>query len=166
MTVFLPGKFHEWRSLVGYTIHGFTNIWTRLSTHAGMPQIICEGLWMITSFSLEHLQIQNIHKASVQFSHSIVSDSLWLHGLQHARLPVHAQLWELPQTQIHWVSNTIQPPPAFSLSQHQCLFQWVSSSHQVAKVLELQLQHPSIQWIFRTDFFSDGLVWSPCSHKA
>ena len=44
-------------------------------------------------------------------------------------------------------------PPAFNLSQHQGLFQWVSSSHQVAKVLEFQLQHQSFQWIFRTDFF-------------
>ena len=43
-------------------------------------------------------------------------------------------------------------PPAFSLSPHQGLFQWVSSSHQVAKVLEFQLQHQSLQWIFRTDF--------------
>ena len=43
-------------------------------------------------------------------------------------------------------------PPAFDLSQHQDLFQWVSSSHQVAKVLEFQLQHQSFQWIFRTDF--------------
>ena len=42
-------------------------------------------------------------------------------------------------------------PPAFNLSQHQGLFKWVSSSHQVAKVLEFQLQHPSFQWIFRTD---------------
>ena len=43
-------------------------------------------------------------------------------------------------------------PPTFNLSQHQGLFQWVSSSHQVAKVLEFQLQHQSFQWIFRTDF--------------
>ena len=43
-------------------------------------------------------------------------------------------------------------PPSFNLSQHQGLFQWVSSSRQVAKVLELQLQHQSFQWIFRTDF--------------
>ena len=43
-------------------------------------------------------------------------------------------------------------PPAFNRSQHQGLFQWVSSSHQVAKVLEFQLQHQSFQWIFRTDF--------------
>ena len=66
-------------------------------------------------------------------------------------LPVHHQLLELAQTHVHWVSDVIQPshsllspsPPAFSLSQHQGLFQWVSSSHQVAKVLELQLQHQS-----------------------
>ena len=43
-------------------------------------------------------------------------------------------------------------PPAFNLSQHQCLFQWVSSSHQLAKVLELQLQHQPFQWIFRVGF--------------
>ena len=59
--------------------------------------------------------------------------------------PVHHQLPELAQTHVHWVSDTIQPshpllspsPPAFNLSQHQGLFQWISSSHQVAKVLEL-----------------------------
>ena len=75
-------------------------------------------------------------------------------------LPVHHQLPELAQTHVHRVSDAIQPPcpllspspPAFNLSQHEGLFQWVSSSHQVAKVLELQLQHQSFQWIFRTDF--------------
>ena len=74
--------------------------------------------------------------------------------------PVHHQLPELAQTHVHWVGNVIQTscplsspsPPAFNLSQHQGLFQWVSSSHQVAKVLELQLQHQSFQWMFRTDF--------------
>ena len=72
--------------------------------------------------------------------------------------PVHHQLPEIAQTHVHWVSDAIQPsyslsspsPPAFNLSQHQGLFQWVSSSHQVAKVLELQLQHQFFQWIFRT----------------
>ena len=61
--------------------------------------------------------------------------------------PVHHQLPELAQTYVHWVSNAIQPsyplsspsPPAFNLSQHQGLFHWVSSLHQMAKVLELQL---------------------------
>ena len=51
--------------------------------------------------------------------------------------------------------------PAFSLSQHQGLFQWVGSFHQTAKVLELQLQHQSFQSIFRVDFLWDGLVWFP-----
>ena len=74
-------------------------------------------------------------------------------------LPVHHQLPELTQIHVHWVSDAIQPshplsspsPPAFNLSQHQGLFQWVSSSHQVAKVLEFQLQHQSFQWTPRTD---------------
>ena len=76
------------------------------------------------------------------------------------RLLVLHNLPELAQTHVHWVSDVIQPtyplssPPslAFNLSQHQSLFQWVGSSHQVAQVLELQLQHQSLQWIFRIDF--------------
>ena len=75
--------------------------------------------------------------------------------------PVHHQLPEFTQTHLHWVCDAIQPshllwspsPPAFNLSQHQGLFKWVSSSHQVTKVLEFQLQHQSFQWIFRTDSF-------------
>ena len=51
---------------------------------------------------------------------------------------------------------------AFNLSQHQGLFQWVSSSYLVAKVLKLQLQYQSFQWIFRVKFLGDWLVWSPC----
>ena len=87
--------------------------------------------------------------------------------------PVHHQFPELTQTHVHQVSDAIQPshplsspfPPAFNLFQHQDFFQWVSSSHQVVKILELQLQHQSLQWIFRTDFFWDGLVGSPCSPR-
>ena len=52
-----------------------------------------------------------------------------------------------------------------SLFQHQSLFQWVSFLHEVAKLLELQLQHQSLQWIFRVDFLSSWLVWSPCSPR-
>ena len=74
-------------------------------------------------------------------------------------LPVHHQLLEFTQTHVHWVGDAIQPshplsspsPPAPNPSQHQGLFQWVSSSHQVAKVLEFQLQHQSFQWTPRTD---------------
>ena len=88
-------------------------------------------------------------------------------------LPVHHQFPGFTQTHAHWVSDAIQPShplsspstPAFNLSQHEGLFKWVSSSHQVAKVMEFQLQHQSFQWIFRTDFLQDGLVWSPCSPR-
>ena len=74
-------------------------------------------------------------------------------------LPVHHQLPEFTQTRVHWVRDAIQPshslssppPPAFNLSQHLGLFQWVRSSHQVARVLEFQLQHQSFRW-------SSGLI--------
>ena len=74
-------------------------------------------------------------------------------------LPVHHQLPEFIQTHVHWVGDAIQPshpllsrsPPAFSLSQHQILCKWVSSSHQVAEVLEFQLQYQSFQWTPRTE---------------
>ena len=74
--------------------------------------------------------------------------------------PVLHYLLQFAQTHVHWVGDATRPshplsppsPPALSLSQHQGLFQWVSCSRQVAKVLELQLQHQSFQWIFRVDF--------------
>ena len=76
--------------------------------------------------------------------------------------PVHHQLPELTQTHVHWVSDAIQPshplsslsPPAFNLSQHQGLFKWVCSLHQVAQILQFQLQHQSFQWLisFRIDW--------------
>ena len=97
---------------------------------------------------------------SVQFSPSvtclILCDPV---NRSPPRLPVHHQLQELAQTHVHWVGDAIQPshplsspsPPIFNLSQHRWLFQWVSSSNQVAKVSEFQLQHQSFQGIFRTD---------------
>ena len=88
-------------------------------------------------------------------------------------LPVHHQLLGCTQTHVHWAGDAIQPshplsspfPLAFNLSQHQGLFQWVSSSHQGAKVLEFQLQHQSFQWTLRTDLLSEGLVGSPWSPR-
>ena len=87
--------------------------------------------------------------------------------------PVLHYLPEFAETHVLWDNDAIQPshplsspsPPVFSLSQHQGLFLWVSSSHQVAKVLELQLRHQSYQWIFRTDFLYDGLVGFLCSPR-
>ena len=79
--------------------------------------------------------------------------------------PVHHQLPELAQTHVHWVgaiqpSHSLSSPstPTFNLVQQQGLFEWVSSSHQVAKVLEFQHQHHSFQWLLRTDFLYDWLV--------
>ena len=80
--------------------------------------------------------------------------------------PVLHHLLAVAQTHFHWVSDAIWPshpllplsPSIFNLSQHEGLFQWVSSLHQVTKVLELQLQHHSFPCIFMVDFLSDWLV--------
>ena len=98
---------------------------------------------------------------SVQFS-SVAQSCLTLCDSMNcsmAGLPVHHQFPECTQTHAHRVSDAIQPshplsspsPPALNPSQHQDLFQWVNSSHEVAKVLEFQLQHQSFQWTPRTD---------------
>ena len=83
--------------------------------------------------------------------------------------PVLHYLLEFAQIHVHWVADAIKAshalpssfPFAFNLYQHQGLFQWVDSLYQVAKILELQLQHQSFQWKFRIDFLWDWLVWSP-----
>ena len=103
-------------------------------------------------------QIISNHVSSVQLLNCV-----WLCNPMDCStpgFPVHHQILELAQTHVLQVGDAIQPsypllsspPSAFNLSQHQGFFQWVSSSHQVAKVLEFQLQHQSFQWIFRTDF--------------
>ena len=84
-------------------------------------------------------------------------------------LPIHHQFPEFTQTHVHQVGDAIQSsypllspsPPAPNPSQHQGLFQWVNSSCEVARVLELQ--HQSFQWTPRTDLLQNGLVGSPCS---
>ena len=88
-------------------------------------------------------------------------------------LPVHHQLPEFTQTHVHRVCDAIQPsyplsspsPPALNLSQHQGLFKWVSSLHEVAKVLQFQFQHQTFQWTPWTDLLEDRLVGSPCSPR-
>ena len=88
-------------------------------------------------------------------------------------LPIHHQLPEFTQTHVHCVGEAIQSshsllspsPPAFSLSQHQGLFQWACSSHQVAKVLEIQIQHQTFLWKLWNDLLYDGLVRIPCSPR-
>ena len=129
--VFSPGESQGRASLVGYHLWGRTD-----------------------SDTTEATQTQQ-----QQFSRSVVSNSLWPHEPQHARTPcpsptpgVHPNLCPLSQW-CHPTSHPLpSPPPALNVSQHQRLFKWVSSSHQVAKVLEFQLQHQSYQWTPRTDF--------------
>ena len=86
--------------------------------------------------------------------------------LQHTMLPCPSLFHRFAQIHVHWVSDAIQPshsvppssPLSFNLSQNQGLFWWVVSLHQVAKSLELQLQHRSFQWIFRADFLYKSIV--------
>ena len=109
---------------------------------------------------------------SVQFS-SVAQSCLTLCDPMNRStpdLPVHHKLPEFTQTHAHQVGDAIQPshplsspsPPTLNLSQHQGLFQWVNTLHDVAIVLEFQLQHQSFQWTPRTDLLQDGLVGSPC----
>ena len=123
------------------------------------PDAMIFIFWMLSSL---------LPKWKWKWSHSVMSDSLRPHELQHTRLPCPS-----PTPRVHRVGDAIQPshslsspsPPAFNLSQHWGLFKWVNSSHQVAKVMKFQLQHQSFQWIFRTDFLYDWLVWSLCRPK-
>ena len=114
---------------------------------AGMRRCLSMAFYCISVMTMdaEH-HFTNLF-SSVQFSHSFVSDSLWPHESQHARTPCPS-----PSPGVHsdprpLSSDAIQPshprsspsPPAPNPSQHQSLFQWVNSSHEVAKVLKLQL---------------------------
>ena len=128
-------------------------------------KIPCRTEWLHTPvfWSGEFQTEKNLAGYSpVQFS----SETQWCATLCNCMdccmpgLNVHHQLPEITQTHVHWLSDAIQlshsllspSPPAINLSQHQGFFKWVSSSHQVAKVLEFQLQHQSFQWLFKTDF--------------
>ena len=177
---FLPTWSLQNLEIVNFSFHGNT--------------VICiSSTWLYYQSLDWHIIIENdVHKvrydpaalrsnkvhfmesiSSVQFSCSVMSNILQPVDFSTPGFPVHHQLPELAQTHVHRVGDAIQPfhppsspsPPTFNLSQHQGLFQWVSSSHQVAKVLEQQLQHQSFQRIFRTDFIQDGLVGSPCSPR-
>ena len=117
--------------------------------------------------------LQLIKILLLMFNHSVVSNSLWPHGLQHARLPCPSPTPgsctnSCPWSQ--WCHPTISPSvapstPAFSLSQDQGLIKWVRSSHKVAKVLELQLQHQFFQWIFSINFLVLCLHSFPASES-
>ena len=124
------------------------NIWIISSIHHSLDFLF---LFKFTFLSLFVL-------TSVQFSRLVMSDSLQPHEPQHTSPLSPSPTPESTQTNVHRVDDGIQPshplssssPPALNLSQDQGLFQWVSSSHQVAKLLEFQLQHQSHQWTPRT----------------
>ena len=109
-------------------------------------QHMYNNTYIIYNFIYTYTYI-NTHFSWLQFSRSVVSNSLRPHELQHARPPCPSPLPEITQTHVHRVGDVIQPshplsspsPPAPNPSQHQSLFQWVNSSHEVAKVLEFQL---------------------------
>ena len=133
----------------GTRCHDLSFLWFWFSF---CPPLMDRGLWKL------HDGRDWLWGSSVQSSCSVVSNSLQSHGLQHDRPPcpsptpgVYSNLCPLSR----WCHPTIMlspSPPAFNLSQHQGLFQWIISSHQVANVLEFQLQHQYFQWKFRTDF--------------
>ena len=151
--VLLPGEFHAQRSLVGYSPWGHkesdTNEWLTHSLHFLIFYIYywyCIQLLSIMCSvssvqSLSHVQLFATPRTAACQASLFITNSgslLKLHPVGDAIRPSH--LLSSPS------------PPAFNLSQHQGLFQWVTSSHLVAKVLQFQLQHQSFQWIFRTDF--------------
>ena len=111
---------------------------------------------------------QIVQFSSVQFSHSVMSDSLQPHESQYARPPCPSPAPGV-HSDVHRVSDSIQPshplsslsPPVPNPSQHQSLFQWVNSLHEVAKILEFQLYHHSYQRNPRADLLQNGLVGSP-----
>ena len=113
-------------------------------------------IWRFLNLFLAQISVLRSQFSSVTQSCPTLCDSM---NCSTPGLPVHHQLSEFTQTHVHQVSNAIQPshplsspsPPAPNPSQHQSLFQWVNSSHEVAKVLEFQLQHHSFQRTPRAD---------------
>ena len=143
---------------------------TLLSWAQKSLQMVTEAMKLKNPCSLEEKLMINLVS---QFSSSVMSDSLRPYGPQHIRLPCLSSTpgacsnscpssrWCHPT-----ISSSVAPFSSWLQSfQHQGPLQWVSSLHQVAKVLEFQLQHQSLQWIFRIDFLQDGLVGSPCSPR-
>ena len=156
--VFLPGKSHGQRRLAGIQslVSQESDRIERLNSNRE------EIIHLHSSCLIYNPLKQYSYLLSLQFSLVAQSCPTLCNPMDCSMpgFPVHHQLLELTQTHVHRVSDAFQPshpllspsPPTFHFPQHQGLFQWVSSLHQVAKVLEFQLQHQSFQWIFRTDF--------------
>ena len=144
----------------GYSNPGISTLCVCVISHS----VVSDPLWPYGCDLIAHqaplsMGFQSSH--SVQFSSVAQSCPTLCDPMNRSTpgLPVHHQLPEFNQTHAHRVGDATQPchplsfpsPPAPNPSQHQGLFQWVNSSHEVAKVLEFQLQHQSFQWTPRTD---------------
>ena len=134
-------------------------------SHCGLQttlQFTCSPIW------------KGLPMSTVQFS-SVAQSCLTLCNSMDCStpgLPAHHQLPEFTHTHVHRVSDAVQtshplssPSPDFNLSQNQGLFKWVSSSHEVVKLLEFQLQHESFQWIPRTESPLGWTGWIPLQSK-
>ena len=131
--------------------------WCTKITSKGLI-ISCLILYFYIHNILKLFQILIINTLSLLLFSSKACPTLQGHSLQHVRLLCPHDLTEFAQTHVHCVEGAIQQfhvsppsPPAPNLSHHQGLYHWVSSSHQVAKVLDFQLQQQSFQWTPRTD---------------
>ena len=165
-------------SFMFYWLHTakLTNFGVKLTLKERLHQLSWEIiLFKITKWRCWNIPMYFVLRRKVQFNLVTQSCPTLCDPMNCSTpgLPVYHQLQEFTQTHVHWVSDAIQPSyplsspsrPALNLSQHQGLFKWISSSHQVGKVLEFQLQHQSFQWICRADVLDDGLVGSSCSPR-
>ena len=146
-------------------------IWSQDSKWWRVDSVIWGFCWIYKLSNLSRTMIFVFfrpHVLSIMlFSRPAVSDSLRPRELQHTwplypslSLSIPRHLLKFSQVHVHCISESIQPYhplmpsslPPLNLSQHRGLFLWVSCSHQVTKILELQLQHQSFQWVIRVDF--------------
>ena len=146
-------QFNSWSHLVFFTI--FTNSCSLVAHYSRSVHLGFLVVWPLSELRyhsiFSHWQwnfcFLGVILFVVQLSCLVMSDSLWPHESQHARPPCPTPTPGVTQTHVHWVSDAIQPshpllppsPPAPNPSQHQSLFQWVNSLHEVAKVLEFPL---------------------------
>ena len=132
---------------------------------------------MLLFYGINHfLLLFSLHQVTYYTSRcccfSVTQSCLTLqpHGLQHAKpsCPSPSPGVSPSSCSLHsdavQLSHPLMPssPSAFDLSQHQGIFQWVVCLHQMTKILELQFQHQSIQWVFRVNFLQTWQVWSSC----
>ena len=150
-------------------------MWTSIWTLASDP--INSRRWVYTAHSVSYSGHNKVQAGWLQFSSVQLLSRVqlfatpWIAALQVSLSIINSRslLKLMPIESVMPSSHLILCRPLLLLPpnppQHQGLFQWVSSSHEVAKVLEFQLQHQSIQWTPRTDLLQDGLIESPCSPR-